>query len=92
MMAALKAIELLERDKVLENIWEKGERFMKNIRKLLDTYEVGAELTGIAPMFYITFKKDGAPTKGNVRTFTPNSFQRGFSSPLLPRLYQLSAY
>ena len=57
-IAALKTIEILERDNVLENIWEKGEKFMKDIQALIDKYDVGAELSGIAPMFYITFKKD----------------------------------
>lgn len=57
-VAALKTIEILERDKVLENIWEKGERFMKKIQALLDKYDVGATLSGVAPMFYITFEKD----------------------------------
>ena len=30
-IAALKTIEILERNKVLKNIWEKGERFMRDI-------------------------------------------------------------
>ncbi len=57
-IAALKTIEILERDKVLEDIWEKGNGFMDNIQALMDKYDVGAKLTGIAPMFYITFDKD----------------------------------
>ena len=57
-IAALKTIEILERDKVLEDIWEKGKGFMDNIEALMDKYDVGAKLTGIAPMFYITFDKD----------------------------------
>ncbi|MDQ1237868.1 MAG: 3-aminobutanoyl-CoA transaminase [Thermodesulfobacteriota bacterium] len=57
-VAALKTIEILERDNVLENIWEKGERFIGRIKTLIDKYDVGAELTGVAPMFYITFEKD----------------------------------
>jgi 3-aminobutanoyl-CoA transaminase len=57
-VAALKTIEILERDNVLENIWEKGERFIGRIKTLIDKYEVGAELTGVAPMFYVTFEKD----------------------------------
>ncbi|MFH0823555.1 MAG: aminotransferase class III-fold pyridoxal phosphate-dependent enzyme [Pseudomonadota bacterium] len=57
-IAALKTIEILERDNVLGNIWEKGERFMSKIRTLIDKHDVGAELTGVAPMFYITFEKE----------------------------------
>ena len=61
-VAALKTIEILERDNVLAKIWEKGGRFMKKIQGIIDQYDVGAELTGVAPMFYITFKKDETDT------------------------------
>jgi len=61
-VAALKTIEILERDNVLAKIWEKGGRLMKKIQGIIDKYDVGAELTGVAPMFYITFKKDETDT------------------------------
>ena len=57
-VAALKTLEILQRDKVLESIWEKGNRFLRNIQTLIDRYEVGAELSGLAPMFFITFGRD----------------------------------
>ncbi|MCX8021409.1 MAG: aminotransferase class III-fold pyridoxal phosphate-dependent enzyme [Syntrophorhabdaceae bacterium] len=57
-IAALKTIEILERDNVLKNIWEKGGRFLKNIQSVIDKYHVGAELSGVPPMFFITFKRD----------------------------------
>ncbi|MFH1117478.1 MAG: aminotransferase class III-fold pyridoxal phosphate-dependent enzyme, partial [Pseudomonadota bacterium] len=41
-VAALKTIEILERDNVLADIWEKGERFVKKIRGLIDKHDVGA--------------------------------------------------
>ncbi len=61
-IAALKTIEILERDKVIDNIWEKGNRFLKKLRNIISKYNVGAELTGVAPMFYITFKREEAGT------------------------------
>ena len=61
-VAALKTIEILERENVIDNIWEKGNRFLEKVRNIISTYPVGAELTGVAPMFYITFKKDAAET------------------------------
>jgi len=61
-VAALKTIEILERENVIDNIWEKGNRFLKKVRNIISKYPVGAELTGVAPMFYITFKKDAAET------------------------------
>jgi len=61
-VAALKTIEILEREHVIDNIWEKGDRFLKKVRNIIGKYNVGAELTGVAPMFYITFKKDTSNT------------------------------
>jgi len=62
-VAALKTLEILERDKVIGHIWEKGGRFFKRIRSLIEKHaSAGAELTGVAPMFYITFAKDAADT------------------------------
>jgi glutamate-1-semialdehyde aminotransferase len=61
-VAALKTIEILERDRVLDSIWEKGGKFLKRIQGILDRYNVGAELSGVAPMFFITFKRDPAGT------------------------------
>jgi glutamate-1-semialdehyde aminotransferase len=61
-IAALKTIEILERDHVLDKIWERGGRFLKRIQDMINKYDVGAELSGVAPMFFITFKRDEAGT------------------------------
>lgn len=61
-IAALKTIEILERDKILEKIWEKGKYFMDRIAVLLEKYAVGAELSGVPPMNFITFKKNESKT------------------------------
>ncbi len=78
-VAALKTIEILQRDSVLEGIWEKGRSLMGDIQALIDRYDVGAELTGVAPMFYITFKKDETGAyKGKRRDFYTQLIRRGF--------------
>lgn len=59
-VAALKTIEILQRDKVLEVIWDKGRYMMKGIQKQLDKYAVGANLNGIPPMMFITFDKNSS--------------------------------
>jgi glutamate-1-semialdehyde aminotransferase len=61
-IAALKTIEILERDNVLENIWGKGGRFLEKVRNIINQYDIGVELSGVAPMFFITFKRDKAGT------------------------------
>ena len=57
-VAALKTIEMMERDRVLETVWEKGRYYMDRVQKVIDATDVGAELSGIPPMSFITFKKD----------------------------------
>jgi glutamate-1-semialdehyde aminotransferase len=57
-IASLKTIEILKRDQVLKNIWAKGKVFLKKLEKAAATCEVGAEVSGIPPMFFVTFKKD----------------------------------
>ena len=77
-IAALKTLEILERDKVIDNIWEKGGRFLERVRYLINTYDTGAELTGVAPMFYITFEKDaGATYRAKRDAFYTQLIRRG---------------
>jgi 3-aminobutanoyl-CoA transaminase len=77
-VAALKTIEILERDNVLAAIWEKGGRLMKRIRTIIDKYDCGAELSGVAPMFFVTFKRDEARTqKGRRDDFYTQLIRRG---------------
>jgi len=78
-IAALKTIEILERDHVLENIWEKGNRFIKQIQKIIEKYDVGAELSGVAPMFLITFEAGDIETRRAKRNdFYTQLIRRGF--------------
>ncbi len=82
-VAALKTLEILERDGVLPSIWEKGNRFLGNIQALVNRYDVGAELSGLAPMFFITFKRDVSGTHaGRLEAFYIQLIRRGiFMSP-----------
>ncbi|MCG8570024.1 MAG: aminotransferase class III-fold pyridoxal phosphate-dependent enzyme [Spirochaetes bacterium] len=57
-VAALKTIEILERDQVLDKVWEKGNYLINGIKKAMEKYPVGAILSGVAPMMFITFEKD----------------------------------
>ncbi|MCP4719943.1 MAG: aminotransferase class III-fold pyridoxal phosphate-dependent enzyme, partial [Desulfobacteraceae bacterium] len=78
-VAALKTIEILERDNVLESIWKKGRGFMEKIQGLIDAYDVGAQLTGVAPMFYITFKKEETGAyKAKRKDFYTQLIRKGF--------------
>ncbi|RPJ08204.1 MAG: aminotransferase class III-fold pyridoxal phosphate-dependent enzyme, partial [Deltaproteobacteria bacterium] len=77
-IAALKTIEILERDNVLAKIWEKGGRFLKKLQEIISKYDVGAELSGVAPMFFITFKRDKTNThKARRNDFYTQLIRRG---------------
>lgn len=57
-VAALKTIEIMQRENVIEDLWQKGSRFLEKLRGIIAKYNVGAELSGVAPMYFITFKRD----------------------------------
>lgn len=59
-IAALKTIEILERDNILASIWEKGGGFMKRVEGIIGRYDTGAELSGVAPMSFVTFRRDAS--------------------------------
>ncbi len=67
-VAALKTIEILQRDNILGQIWEKGTYFNNKIAELIKKYDVGARISGIPPMMFITFDKDEAKQYKNKRT------------------------
>jgi len=77
-VAALKNLEIMERDHVLEAIWEKGTYFNNKVKALVDKYDVGAKFSGIPPMMYITFDKDAEKQYKNKRTdFYTQLIRRG---------------
>lgn len=78
-IAALKTIEILQREKVIQNIWDKGGRLMTKIQAIIDKYPTGAELSGVAPMWFVTFKKDAANTlRGRRDDFYTQLIRKGF--------------
>ena len=57
-VASLKTIEILEREKVLDNINEKGMRFAKRIKESIEDTKIQATFSGEPWMPYITFQRD----------------------------------
>jgi 3-aminobutanoyl-CoA transaminase len=57
-IAALKTIEIMEREDVLGVIEEKGKRFLSDLRKVIDKSGVPAHLSDVPQMPYITFPRD----------------------------------
>ncbi|HOK37246.1 MAG: aminotransferase class III-fold pyridoxal phosphate-dependent enzyme [Bacteroidales bacterium] len=57
-IAALKTIEILERDKVLDVIAEKGNRFAAKVKEIVKNSGYDAEFSGAPFMPFITFNRD----------------------------------
>jgi glutamate-1-semialdehyde aminotransferase len=57
-VAALKTIEIMERDNILDKLWEKGEKFCNEVQKIVDESGVPCQFSGAPLMPYITFPKD----------------------------------
>ncbi len=66
-IAALKTIEVLERDKVLDVIYEKGMKFGKELEKVISESGVNARFSGAPWMPYVTFPKDESGLYKKVR-------------------------
>ncbi|MBY8985299.1 MAG: aminotransferase class III-fold pyridoxal phosphate-dependent enzyme [Candidatus Lokiarchaeota archaeon] len=57
-VAALKTIEILEREYVLEKINERGSKFAKDVKEVIEDIGVPCVFTGEPWMPYITFQRD----------------------------------
>jgi glutamate-1-semialdehyde-2,1-aminomutase len=58
MAAALKTIEILQRDNLLDKLWETGIKFNADLAEICDKSGVDAKLTGIPVMPYVFFPKE----------------------------------
>jgi glutamate-1-semialdehyde aminotransferase len=77
-VAPLKTIEILECDHVVDKIWEKGDRFLKRVRNIVNTHGIGVELSGVNPMFFITFNRDSTNIyKATRKDFCTQLIRRG---------------
>lgn len=76
MVAALKCIEILERENVIDEIYRKGERFLSECTRLIEKYDVPATVSGIPPMPFITFDKADSYKERRVRFYT-ETIRRG---------------
>jgi glutamate-1-semialdehyde aminotransferase len=55
MVAAMKCIDILERERVPDSIWERGGRFLDALRDIVRESGVPASVSGIPPMPFLTF-------------------------------------
>jgi glutamate-1-semialdehyde aminotransferase len=77
-VAALKTIEILEREKAVDDIWKKGEAFLREISAIAEKSGTGARVSGIPPMPAITFDADPQKKYKERRTlFYTEAIRRG---------------
>ncbi|MGD9639111.1 MAG: aspartate aminotransferase family protein [Alphaproteobacteria bacterium] len=82
-VAALKTVEILRRDCVLDKMWNTGKDFYQKIQTVIDKHNLGARLSGTGLMFYITFDKteDGIYKKRRNEFYTQLIRQGIFLQP-----------
>ncbi len=77
-VAALKTIEILEREKVCDRIWERGTALQTQLQEVVTSSGVLAQNSGIAPMPYITFPSDPEKKyKERRKVFFTEAIRRG---------------
>lgn len=78
MVAAMKTIEILKREKVCDSIWERGTRFLKDLRGIVEASGLPVTVSGIPPIPFITFDKDETGLYKQRRTrFYTEAIRRG---------------
>lgn len=55
MVAAMKCLDVLEREKVQDVIWERGTRFLAQLEEIVAGSDVPVTVSGIPPMPFLTF-------------------------------------
>jgi glutamate-1-semialdehyde aminotransferase len=77
MAAAMKCIEILEREQVLEAIWERGTRFLERLGRIVEASGVPVITSGIPPMPFLTFDKVDEHYKERRSAFYTQCIRRG---------------
>lgn len=77
MAASLKCIEILQRDNVIETVWQKGEMFLKRLEEIKQKYNAPITISGIPPMPFITFDKVDENYKIRRKEFYTQTIRKG---------------
>lgn len=77
MAASLKCIEILQREKVVESIWERGGQFLEDLEAIKVKNQAPVTVSGIPPMPFITFDKVDEDYKARRTEFYTQAIRRG---------------
>ena len=77
MAASMKCLEVLEREKVQDAIWERGTRFLDRLGAIVDASGVPVTKSGIPPMPFLTFDHVDDQYKERRTEFYTQCIRRG---------------
>lgn len=77
MVAAMKTLEILEREKVPEVLWERGTKFLEDLGRIVDQSGVPATKSGLPPMPFLTFDSVDDQYKARRARFYSECVRRG---------------
>lgn len=69
--ASLKVLEIMERDRVLDHVWDTGEHLKSGIEKLLKDHALDSviQIVGLAPMTHFIFGNVGGISASLIRSY-----------------------
>ena len=65
MVAAMKTLDILEREKVQDSIWRRGTKFLADLGTIVKKSGIPATVSGIPPMPYVTFDQGPGEAAGS---------------------------
>jgi glutamate-1-semialdehyde aminotransferase len=77
MVAAMKCMDILEREKVQDAIWERGTRFLERLGRLVEESRVPVTMSGIPPMPFVTFDRADDHYRDRRTRFYTECIRRG---------------
>ncbi len=77
MAAAMKCLDILEREKICDQIWERGTKFLEDLREAVKESGVPATVSGIPPMPFVTFDHVDDKYKARRTRFYTETIRRG---------------
>ncbi len=77
MVAAMKCLDILERDHIIDQIWERGAMFLEELRAIVKRTGVPCTVSGIPPMPFLTFDHVDDQYKARRTMFYTGTIRRG---------------
>jgi len=77
MVAAHKCLDILEREKVVDVMYERGTKYLEDLEKIVKKHDAPVTVSGIPPMPFLTFDKVDDDYKERRTYFYTETIRRG---------------